>query len=321
MPLIKKLNAKILRKIAENYKETHHGKEHSNTYKLAEQLWQQAQSDTLTEKQCAEILRERLEDLNSAFGNSLGDAIRTTLDNFYGRKSRSLTILCIPLIEGEYYPDIERYKLHESYLNQDFGQLFSSFYDHFTDEHPIFEHKNHRTIIRQEILRQIENNGINHNFFRTAERILRSDPNFTELILTNPQTFSQFYAPKIRDMDQRQLVNLYVGIKKGIITPWAHDLSHSLKAVKYTLMAKVKNNDIDTNVKPKEISAVIDDKRHSFSPFSTNARKHIDGLENCEKLKQTLRKSSEPPKLVFQTILQKQQTAIEQMAHPVDCEM
>ncbi|RNC77625.1 hypothetical protein DA717_09240, partial [Piscirickettsiaceae bacterium NZ-RLO2] len=95
MPLIKKLNAEILRNIARNYKETHRGKEHSNTYKLAEQLWQQAQSDTLTEKQCAEILRERLEDLNSACGNSLGNAIRTTLDNFYGRKSRSLTIVSV----------------------------------------------------------------------------------------------------------------------------------------------------------------------------------------------------------------------------------
>ncbi|QGP52913.1 hypothetical protein PsalMR5_00316 [Piscirickettsia salmonis] len=321
MPLIKKLNAEILRNIARNYKETHRGKEHSNTYKLAEQLWKQAQSDTLTEKQCAEILRERLEDLNSAFGNSLGNAIRTTLDNFYGKRSRSLTILCIPLIEGEYYPDIERYKLHESYLNQDFDPLFSSFDDHFTDEHPVFEHKNHRTIIRQEILRQIENNGINHNFFETAERILRSDLSFMQFILTNPQTFSQLYAPEIQNMDQRQLVNLYVGIKQGMITPWANDLSHSLKAVKYALITKVESNGIASDVKPKEISAVIDDKRHSFSPFSTNARKHIDGLENCEKLKQTLRKSSEPPKLVFQTILQKQQTAIEKMAHPVDCEM
>ncbi|WP_282435228.1 hypothetical protein [Piscirickettsia salmonis] len=44
-------------------------------------------------------------------------------------------------------------------------------------------------------------------------------------------------------------------------------------------------------------------------------------MENCEKLKQTLRKPSKPPKLVFQAILQEQQTAIEQMTHPVDCEM
>ncbi|OAJ34414.1 hypothetical protein [Piscirickettsia salmonis] len=159
MPLIKTLNAEILRNIADNYKKTHHGKKRSNTYQLAEQLWQQAQSDTLTEKQCAEILRKQLEGLNSAFGNSLGNAIRTTLDNFYGRKSRSLTILYFPLIEGEYYQDIERYKLHEIYLNQKFGQLLSSFNDHSTDEHPIFEHKNHRTIIRQEILRQVENSG------------------------------------------------------------------------------------------------------------------------------------------------------------------
>ncbi|APS51090.1 hypothetical protein AVI50_09705 [Piscirickettsia salmonis] len=311
----------MLRKIAKNYKKTHHGKEHSSAYQLAEQLWQQAQSDTLTEKQCATILRERLEDLNSACGNSLGNAIRTTLDNFYGRKSRSLTILCIPLIGGEYYPDIERYKLHESYLNQDFDPLFASFDDHFTDEHPIFEHKNHRTIIRQEILRQVENNGINHNFFKNAERILRSDLNFMQLILTNPQTFAQLYAPEIQGMDQRQLVNLYVGIKKGIISPWANDISHSLKAVKYVLMAKVESNGIAPDVKAKEISAVIDDKRNSFSPFSTNARKHIDSLENRDELKRTLRKSSEPPKLVFQATLQEQQTTIKQMAYPVDCEM
>ncbi|RNC76531.1 hypothetical protein ACGP04_12580 [Piscirickettsia salmonis] len=82
-----------------------------------------------------------------------------------------------------------------------------------------------------------------------------------------------------------------------------------------------RSDGIAPDVKAKEISAVIDDKRNSFSPFSTNARKHIDGLENRDELKRTLRKSSEPPKLVFQVTLQEQQTAIEQMTHLVTCEM
>ncbi|OAJ34415.1 hypothetical protein [Piscirickettsia salmonis] len=163
--------------------------------------------------------------------------------------------------------------------------------------------------------------AIDNKFLKAAERILKSDLNFMQLILTNPKTFSQLYAPKIWDMSQRQLVNLYVGIKKGIITPWANDVSHSLKAVKYALIAKVENSGITPGVKAKEISAVIDDQRNSFNLFSTNARKHIDGLEDNDSLKQALAKPSEPPKLVFQAILQERQTVIEQMAPPATCEM
>ncbi|OAJ34413.1 hypothetical protein [Piscirickettsia salmonis] len=185
-----------------------------------------------------------------------------------------------------------------------------------------YSNSQHREAITEEIIRRIEAHHISKPWAKQVTAILgyHSSPlairtaQPLQKVLTNPETFIQLYAPEIRNMDQRELVNLYVGIKKGIILPWANDISHSLKAIKYTLIAKVENNGIIPGVEAKEISAVIDDQRNSFNLFSTNARKHIDGLEDNDILKQALAKPSEPPKLVFQTILKEQETKIADIA-------
>lgn len=162
-----------------------------------------------------------------------------------------------------------------------------------------YSNSEHRKAIKTEIIRRIEAHYISKPWAKDATAILGYHLNplgtgttkSLQRILTNPETFTQLYASEIQGMDQRQLVNLYAGIKKGIILPWANDVPHSLKAVKYTLMAKVEKKGIDSDVKPEEVSVVIDDHRYRrrFQPFSTNARKHIDGLEDNERLKQALK--------------------------------
>ncbi|RNC77624.1 hypothetical protein ACGP04_12560 [Piscirickettsia salmonis] len=189
-----------------------------------------------------------------------------------------------------------------------------------------YSNSEHRKAIKTEIIRRIEIGRIHKLWAKDAIAILGYHLNplgtgttkSLQRILTNPEIFTRLYAPEIQGMDQRQLVNLYVAIKEGIIPPWANDPSHSLKAIKYTLMAKVEKKGIDSDVKPEEVSVVIDDQRNLFKSSSTNARKHIDGLKDRGELKQALVKPSEPPKLIFKTTLEKQERAIEDMAEKME---
>ncbi|QGP52914.1 hypothetical protein PsalMR5_00317 [Piscirickettsia salmonis] len=226
-------------------------------------------------------------------------------------------------------------KLQENYQSYSLTRLLN--YEQFLHPRTVANHTSsnglnysaysdsqHREAITAEIIRRIEAHHISKPSAKQATAILDYHTSLLAIrtaqplqkVLTNPETFIQLYAPEIPNMDQRELVNLYAGIKKGIILPWANDVPHSLKAVKYTLMAKVEKKGIDSDVKPEEVSVVIDDHRYRrrFQPFSTNARKHIDGLEDNERLKQALKKPSEPPKLIFQATLEKQEKAIADIA-------
>ncbi|ALA23676.1 hypothetical protein AVI51_09605 [Piscirickettsia salmonis] len=324
MPL-KRLNAQTLKDIAEAYQEAHPD--------YSTWLSQQTK-DNPSEEQCAITLRELLQHIgeNTTKDNQLGDEIAKTLQQFYGFTPPKRIDSNHP-----YDKHIKQCALQEEYLDCQLKRLLNfklflkpkTVSTHTPNDgfnYNTYSDSKRRKAIKTEIIRRIEIGRIHKLWAKDATAILGSHSNSLgtgttkslQRILTNPETFTRLYAPEIRDMDQRQLINLYVAIKEGIISPWANDLSHSLKAIKYTLMAKVENKGIASNVTKEEISTVIDDQRNLFKSSSTNARKHIDGLKDSNELKQALVKPSEPPKLIFKATLEKQEKAIEDMAERME---